>query len=527
MDNIFDFLKIFLLVAAIIALASILAVYTYGRFAKQARGEPSYALPLEENTTQIDQLVQKIAHERNGLGVSYNALSLLINNLDAFAARVLAARMAERSLDMMYYIWDDDVTGRLLLNEIVEAADRGVKVRLILDDINAQGRDRAYVALDQHQNIEIRMFNPSRTRQNGLQRGLEMALRALTVTRRMHNKAFIADGRLAFVGGRNIGDAYFGAGQKSNFRDLDLILIGPEVRNAESIFDTFWNSEVVLPIHALTLPRTLKNPDKWKGKLRLFRKSAKARPYLDYLHHHLGLHHFLEKNGRLIAADMVQVISDPPEKALNKGADNWLMEILMPFINEASTNLQITSPYFIPGVAGSEHLTKIAADGCDVQILTNSLSATDVAVVHGGYMCYRKKLLKGGVKLYELKADSGHHHLRLFGSGHASLHTKAFLIDRERGFVGSFNFDPRSASLNTEMGILFDCREIAIMMDQLFSEEINDDMSYEVMLDKKDHLNWHDIEDDRLEIYKHDPKTSIWRRLFVQFISWLPIESQL
>jgi len=213
--------------------------YLYGLFSRRSRDGDTYALPLEESKTALDRAVLRLARTRDGMGVEKNGLSLIDGNLDAFAARVLCARLAERSLDMMYYIWHDDLTGRLLLKEVLEAADRGVRVRLLLDDINAQGRDPAYAALDRHPNIKIRMFNPSRTRHNGLRRGLEMVLRALTVTRRMHNKAFIADGRVAIVGGRNVGDAYFGAGKMSNFRDLDLALVGPAVREAEAVFDNY------------------------------------------------------------------------------------------------------------------------------------------------------------------------------------------------------------------------------------------------------------------------------------------------
>jgi len=506
----------------------LVGVYLYGIFSRRKRDEDTHALPLEEGKTALDRAVARLARSRDGMGVEKNGLSLIDGNLDAFSARVLCARLAERSLDMMYYIWHDDLTGRLLLKEVLEAADRGVRVRLLLDDINAQGRDPAYVALDRHPNIKIRMFNPSRTRHNGLRRGLEMVLRVLTVTRRMHNKAFIADGRVAIVGGRNIGDAYFGAGKMSNFRDLDLALVGPAVREAEIIFDNFWNCDMSLPVHVLTLPHRLKDTDQWRDELARFHLTQEARPFLDYMRRHITIERLLDVEKRLFVAGKVKVLSDPPQKALNRQPENWLMGQLMPRLAAAKDSLQLTSPYFVPGLDGTRHLIDIVKTGVRVQILTNSLAATDVAAVHGGYMPYRQTLLKGGIELYELKREGSKQRLRLFGSGRASLHTKAFLIDKSQGFVGSFNFDPRSVSLNTEMGILFECAEISAKMASLFEEEITLQMSYHVRLDGRGNLAWRTVSEQGVPILLHqEPETRWGRRAFVRLVSLLPIEQQL
>lgn len=521
-------LRFVIIAIVLLVLASVLAVYTYGRFAKSARGPKSSALPIKDNETKIDKLVARLAEKTKELGPDQNALALVISNLDAFIARAAATAMAGRSLDLMYYIWDDDLTGRLLLKEVLDAAERGVRVRLLLDDINAQGRDPAYVALDQHPNIEIRMFNPSRSRNGGLRRGLEMMLRALTVTRRMHNKAFIVDGRLAFIGGRNIADSYFDAGQRSNFRDLDLILMGPAIKDVENIFDSFWNSSVALPIHALTVPGRSANPEEWRQKLSEFAASEQAKPYLSAVHDQVTLEQLLNPGQKLFPAHDVRVLSDPPEKALGKNPENWLMHYFEPIIEKAKTNLEITSPYFVPGNAGADRLCRLAKKNVDVKVLTNSLAATDVAAVHGGYSPYRKKLLRGGVKLYELKPDGGiRQRLRLFGSGRASLHTKAFLVDKKTGFVGSFNFDPRSASLNTEMGIMFICPQITMRMDILFAEETTGEMSYAVTMRRHNKLEWHSIENEKPKIIYHEPESRLWRRVYAKVISWLPIESQL
>ena len=222
---------------------SVLAAYSYGRFVRRAPREPSSALPrrmrirVSAGKSPPSRPRHREERPRHAVG-----------NLDAFAARALAARGAGRSLDLMYYIWHSDLTGRLLAHEVIRAADRGVRVRLLLDDINAHGRDPVYLALDSHPNVEVRLFNPSRARKGALRRGLEMALRAFSATRRMHNKAWIADGRLAIVGGRNIGDEYFDAAERANFRDLDLMMVGPVVRQAEDVFDAYWNSASAIPI---------------------------------------------------------------------------------------------------------------------------------------------------------------------------------------------------------------------------------------------------------------------------------------
>ncbi|WP_455482207.1 phospholipase D family protein [Bartonella sp. B35(2025)] len=507
--------------------ASMLAIYTYGRFVKNARGECSYAFTVKKNETKLDRMVSKLAEKTNGLGIDKDALSLIISNLDAFCVRAIGAAQAGRSLDLMYYIWDDDLTGRLLLNEVVEAADRGVRVRLLLDDINAQARDPAYIALDKHPHIEVRMFNPGRSRKGGFRRGLEIILRALIVTRRMHNKAFIVDGRVAFVGGRNLADSYFDAGKESHFRDLDLMLIGPSVKKVEAIFDDFWNSAVALPIRTLISPKIASDLSYWKDKLREFRNSKAAKIYLDYIDKHVGFEYFIQMGKRLFLADKIVVLSDPPEKALRKNAENWLMKALSQVIINAKKTVQITSPYFVPGKIGTQSFSKLVAKGIDVKILTNSLAATDVALVHGGYVPYRKVLLKNGVKLYELKPNGDTHGLRLFRSSKASLHTKAFLVDRKTAFIGSLNFDPRSASLNTEMGILFECAPIAARLDLLFSEETTGEMSYNLRLDDKNRIYWDFIENDRPCSIDYEPESSVWRRVFAKIISWLPIESQL
>ena len=379
---------------------------------------------------------------------------MVSSNLDAFAARSLSARRAGRSLDLMYHLWHSDLTGRLLAYDVIEAADRGVRVRLILDDINDFGRDAAYLALNDHPNIEVRMFNPSRARKGRLRRGLEMVLRPFSLTRRMHNKAWIADGTLAIVGGRNIGDGYFDAAES-----IQLPRSGRSPRRATRSARQKGSSIAIGTARSSFPSQPVENVEADRAALRERladqARAESSRPYLDHVRARSNLASTLSDIDMHFSAD-VQVVADPPEKALGDKHDRWLRNTLSPLVVGASRTLDITSPYFVPGNEAAKELVRLARSGVDVAILTNSLATTDVAAVHSGYVRYRPQLIKGGVRLFELQPYGRAADISLFGSSGTGLHTKAFVADEHIGFIGSFNFDPRSASLNTEMGVLFE-----------------------------------------------------------------------
>lgn len=513
-------IKIIAGVAVILACASMLAAYAFGRFAEGAKGQPSHAFAREPDATALDRMATRllIGH-RDETG-----LTMLSSNLDAFAARALAARSAGRSLDLMYYIWNDDLTGRLLMDEVISAADRGVRVRLLLDDIGVETADAIFMAIDSHPNIELRLFNPTRAREPGLRRGLEMALRAFSVTRRMHNKAWIADGRVAIAGGRNIGDEYFDAAELSNFRDLDLMVFGQVVEQTEEMFDEYWNSGLALPV------ANLANDDgaplsRLRGNLQALRDSERAAPYIQRVRERVEL--MSPAQAQLHWTADARLVADPPEKAAGRRSENWLMQQVLPLMNAAREKVEITSPYFIPGDSGLDALVTMVQDGVSVEILTNSLAATDVAAVHGGYAPYRKRLLQGGVALYELRPTPGVRDFSLRGSSNASLHTKAFTVDGRLGFIGSLNFDPRSSSLNTEMGILFEIPALVAEMSALFTEEISPDMSYALKLDEDGRLRWHAQQNGLPVVYDHEPEAGWLRRIVARIVGLLPLESQL
>lgn len=517
-------MKRWLRTAAILAIgvgiASLLSVLAYGQFAERVRGEPSYALERTASGTAIDRWIDLQSAGHHG----ESGLVMLASNLDAFVARALSARASERSLDLMYYIWKQDLSGRLLLAEAIMAADRGVRVRLLLDDIGAASNDPSLLALDAHPRIEVRLFNPTRARAGRLRRGAEMALRAFSVTRRMHNKAWIADGRVAIVGGRNVGDEYFDASESGHFRDLDLLSFGPVVDQAESTFDAYWNSPAALPIAALA------DADgdalaAMKARLRTLADSDEARPYLEQLRQRVSLQDLLASH--LHWSSQARLLADPPEKVMSLEGDNWMMHELAPLLLSARERLEITSPYFVPGDAGTSALVGLVQHGVAVSVLTNSLAATDVAAVHGGYAPYRRPLLRGGVALFELRPSAGSISYSLHGSSNASLHTKAFTVDERLGFIGSLNFDPRSVSLNTEMGVVFEAPALVAEMRALFAEETSLNFSYEVQLDADENLRWVTQEQGRQIVHHRDPGAPLLKRLIARVVGWLPLESQL
>jgi len=515
-------IKIVALAALAFVAASMLATWLYGHFAARTRGEPSYALPVEEDRTTLDRRVGPATTARPG----ESGLLLLDENLDAFAARGMSARLAERSLDLIYYIWHDDLTGRLLMAEMLAAAERGVRVRILVDDIGTGHSSEAMSAMAHHPQIEIRIFNPTRARPGRFRRGIEMALRAFSVTRRMHNKAWIADGRIAILGGRNIGDAYFDAAESTNFRDMDVLAIGPAVSQTERIFDDYWNSGLALPAKRLS---PLQNPDAALAKiapaLAATATRADALPYLERIASRIAL---LDPEAtRPDWTATARVIADPPEKAVGKKGENWLMRELLPVFGATTQRIEITSPYFIPGEEGTTALAALVKRGVAVSVLTNSLAATDVAAVHGGYARYRVPLLQAGIKLWELRPEIEKPEFSLRGSSGASLHTKAFTADGRTGFIGSMNFDPRSASLNTEMGVLFDCATVAAKMEAVWRHDIAPDHSFAVSLTPDGALEWRAGENGQAVVYDSEPEASLWRRLTAKVVGWLPLESQL
>ncbi len=522
-----------LIVGVVLALLSVLALWSWGRFAAGARGEASTALPPAPAVTRLDRLVQPLL-DRHGSDAS--GAAMLQDAVQAFVARGRSARAAERSLDVQYYIWRHDLTGKLLEHELMAAAERGVRVRLLIDDMSVQGLDDALRTMDAHPNLEVRLFNPARNRDGAFLRAIEMGLRFVGFNRRMHNKAWIVDGRLAVVGGRNVGDEYFDAAADTNFQDADLLLLGPAVAQTSSIFDQFWNSAAVVPLNALHSDAPRWTPEQFADERKQWLAAAASSPWVKALAERDDLDDKLsggsEASGalRLHWSPTIRVLSDPPEKASavasRRDAAAWLLYDVMALLFSAEQESWVISPYFVPGEAGTLMLSGQSRRGVQVRVLTNSLMANDVPLVHAGYRRYREPLLRDGVALYELRPGQASTDRELIGSSGASLHTKAFVVDGQRGFVGSFNFDPRSAQLNTEMGVVFDHPGLAAEVKQLFEQGARPQAAWKVELAGPDGgLRW--TAGEAAQAWQREPESGIGLRLLVWLMSFLPLESQL
>ena len=509
----------------VLALLSALALWSWGRFAAGAQGDATQALPVAAADTRLDRLLQPLldAHPPEASGAA-----LLDDAVQAFVARARTARAAERSLDVQYYIWRHDLTGRLLEHELMAAAERGVRVRLLIDDMGSPGRDDALLAMDAHPNLEVRLFNPARNRAGGFRRAIEMGLRFVGFNRRMHNKAWVADNRVAIVGGRNVGDEYFDASDAMNFQDADLLLLGPAVAQTSVIFDAFWNSAAVVPLHALHAQGSRWTDDDFAQRRRQWQAEAAESAWVRALAGRDDLDDKLARGGLTLHwSPSIRVLSDPPEKAAPLASQRdrpaWLLYDLMALLYSAERDSWLISPYFVPGEGGTLLMAGQARRGVTVRVLTNSLVANDVPLVHAGYRDYRAPLLAHGVQLYELKPGAQGPARELIGSSGASLHTKAFVVDGARGFVGSFNFDPRSAQLNTEMGVVFDHPALAAEVKRLFDHGTRPEAAWRVTLDGLA-LRWHGADE---RVWTHEPEAGRGLRALVWLLSWLPIESQL
>lgn len=467
----------------------------------------------------------------------------LKNGSDAFAARMQLAGAAERTLDVQYYIWQRDDCGKLLANQLLVAADRGVHVRLLLDDMGANTSDIHLLALDSHPNIEVRLFNPVANRRF---RGLSSIFEFGRVQRRMHNKTFTVDGQITILGGRNIGNEYFGFGSDFEFADLDVMAIGPVVRAASRAFDLYWRSDASIPIRSLDDSNAnVKEMNAHRAGLAAQCEGLRNSAYLQAERDSLVMPE-LRQAGLVWFWGEARLVYDLPAKVTTESEDvgEFLMAQLRPIIDATQHEMIIVSPYFVPGKAGVAFFQTLRKRGVRVVIVTNSLAATDVTAVHAGYRRYRKALLRAGVELYEFKPtapikESGGNrntsagHGGSGGSSRASLHAKTFIFDGQKVFVGSLNLDPRSVALNTEIGAVFD---IPVLARNAAREILGNHLQncYRLELTPGSgattgcsRITWIEEENGKRITYTSEPRATLGRRLLVALVALLPIESQL
>lgn len=493
-------------------------------------------MPPRELTTHLEAAVDSpLAQAYNPpLGnTALNGVSLLRDPAQALASRVLLARAAQRGLDVQVYIWRPDVSGQLMLHELWRAARRGVRVRLLLDDNGSAGMDTWLQALAAEPGVEVRLFNPFRHREF-------KAMGYLTdferLNQRMHDKSFTADSLATIVGGRNIGDVYFGVDAAMLFSDLDLLAIGPAAQTTAMQFDGYWNSPLAYPLAALVPDADPAELARHRQRLAAPDSASGAAGLLDRLQQTPWLTSPLAAYPQLQWAP-AQVLSDSPDKvnAIQPGGSpgQRVLEPLSAWLGASQRTLDLVSPYFVPGDAGVRGLVDLARRGVAVRVVTNSLAATDVMAVHAGYARHRQALLEAGVQLFELKPDPDAEarprlpwSVRLGSSSAASLHGKTFVVDRRHVFVGSFNLDPRSAYLNTEIGLTVDSEAMA----RVLAEGIDRDLAattYRVSLAPDGALQWEEAGPGGVQVHTREPKAGLWRRVGVRVLSWLPVEGML
>lgn len=461
------------------------------------------------------------------------------SGIDAFAARLALADSAERCLDVQYYIWDADDTGKLLAEHMMSAADRGVRVRMLLDDHGAEAHDSALLALDSHPNIEVRLFNPIALRGNDV---FGMLMDFSRTNRRMHNKSFNADNQVAIVGGRNVGDEYFQSSSDADMVDLDAIAVGPVVQAVGNQFDTYWNSPASFPITSVSEAKSsTQETEKGRARLREHAEHMKqtavgqvfaASPIVPQIES--GDVSFYWGNATLIY--------DDPKKASAQSDDpaHRLLPRIKSITDRTEREVMLVSPYFIPGQAGIDYFRKLRERHVRVLILTNSMASTDVLPVYAAYSKYRKELLAMGVELYEFKpgavahvGSENEHSDDAHSASFAGLHAKVFAFDRTSMFVGSFNLDPRSQRLNTEVGVVFDSADMAADLSDRFESRLLttawhvEAVPVKGLFGPEVRLNWVTQDQGTPVRLTEEPGQGFWKNLKVGLMRMMPIESQL
>jgi putative cardiolipin synthase len=448
----------------------------------------------------------------------------------AFRARVGLTNKAEKTIDAQYYIWEEDTSGRILAERMLRAADRGVRVRMLVDHMTTGKSDFKLARMDQHPNIEIRLFNPFANR--GL-RGLELLFNHGRLNHRMHNKALIIDNAIAIVGGRNIGDNYFGVDAAENFRDLDLAVTGPVVQDISTGFDEYWNSEFSVPVSVIIqgqfrpeeLEERRQQLYQWVATLENF-------PYPIDTTGEDVMARLEELRGAFIWAPAMALYDDPDKLETSNEA---VMDHLVEVGRQKDSELLIESAYVVPGPGNMERARINRDRGVRQRLLTNSLATNDVAAAHAGYAKYRRALLRNGVELFELRPDAYSEKKNwslLAGRSKASLHTKAGVVDRRIVAIGSFNLDPRSTTLNPEIVIMVDSAELASQVIKFMDDGVRPENSYRVMLETDtetgvERLVWVTSIDGKEMRYYSEPETGLWRRFSAWLIGLLPIEKHL
>ena len=484
------------------------------------------------NTDSIDNidLVAAIS-QQNEIHPDLSGYHPIVTGANAFASRSILTDMATRNIDAQYYIWHDDEAGQLLLKDLWDAAERGVIVRLLLDDFNNNAKfDQHLLRFSSHPNIAVRIINPLMYRKF-------QTLNYLTglprINRRMHNKSMIFDKQITIIGGRNIGDEYLSNDKNSQFADLDVLLIGKVVADIDNSFASYWSAPISFDIETLaTLDKGettdfVQGLDKLKEDEKNGNKSSLS-IYKTALEDSSIDTDLINKRVPFRWTDMQFLSDDVGKLTKTVPADTNLVHQLRTLLGSPSKKLTIISSYFVPTKDGVNTLVELAESGIEIKILTNSFDATDVTAVHSGYSQWRASMLRAGIKIYELKATASEEKRenklwKARSQSSTSLHAKAFAVDDYQVFIGSYNVDPRSANINTEMGVIINDDQLATQLHDALSDDLLT-QAYEVKLLDNGNLQWHTIEDGQKVIYDSEPRIDVTDHVWLTIMSWLPID---
>jgi len=526
------FKRLLLLLVSFLAACSSLPQHVYSY--------QSYSLAFQHpEYTQLGRDFAKAARQHDGR----SGFFLLNNGLDGFVARSELIARAQASLDLQYFIFREDKSGMVLTAQLISAADRGVKIRILVDDGNTQDGDERLLALASHPNIQVRIFNPFYYRgHNELVRLLEMTANKSELDYRMHNKLFVADNAVALIGGRNIGDAYFQVDPDIQLGDDDVFTVGPMVKKLSQSFDEFWNSVRSVPAQAV-VPElaTADALDHFKQQLAVNLGSLEKQKesFVNQAQSSQVLTRLFTGTPNLAWAKAQLVYDSPDKKDVEDDSleGSLIYEPIKEAVKSTRSELLIITPYLIPGVEGMKLFQQLHDHDVSIRILTNSLESTPELFAHAGYSRYRKPLLKLGVKLYELRAKLG----EVVGSGETpkmirygnyGLHAKQYVFDRQRVFLGSMNFDQRSMHLNTEVGLIIDSSELAKQALERFERLTDASNSYQVLLlddstSNSESLVWRTKEDGKLTEYRAEPSKSRLQLIKEDLMSILPLDDEL
>jgi putative cardiolipin synthase len=480
---------------------------------------PDYALPA----AHYGMLADYASRIRGKLDSGESAHWLLDRNRLAFDARLALVDAAATTLDLQYFIWEDDASGHLFASHVLAAADRGVKVRLLIDDFAIASQRGDIVRLDAHPRIEVRTFNPWKTRGRRYAAAAEFVVRPLQLNRRMHNKTVIADNGFAIVGGRNIGNRYFGIYAPFVQNDLDVLVAGPIVASVAGSFDQYWNSEHTFPVALFARDDRPRLPIDGTRQFFTASVASEAQRLQSFPATPIDWSGFFENLVDTPAKGRSELLVDSPDVS-NRSAPR-LYGDLKAFVASARSEVLISSPYLIPDLEFRDLLRQLVARGVRVAVVTNSLATNNHVIAHTGYEHWRRDILRAGVEVYELRADAealAEYVTPPVTPAALGLHTKAIVVDRQRAFIGSPNIDPRSLEVNTEVGVLTEGPELAGRLADVIGRDMQPANAWRVTMDGEGWLKWTTGE----RALTRQPAKGFGQRVIEFLLNILPLKKQ-